>query len=345
LTREALIARVREVIAEPVALPGKGHTAERHQHLFEVGCEDLSLARLVEAHWDAVAILAEAEPGSLYGVWAAEASDKVLRTDGLCMTGKKPSCSGSGIVDRALVTVKEPEARLVDVDLRLSNDRISFDDSAWKTSAFAETRTDLATFESVEVKDTEIIDDAGFYLQRPGFWHGACGPAACWAGGAAGLLHWALEQKRDDPHTLVHLGGMKATIWSMQAILRTAGDEIDAAWNDMDAAQIRALSVRRTIEQGCTDLMRRLTRAYGPHPLAMDETIGRRYQELDLYVRQSHAERDLEVLGVIARLKQEKQCRPSGREEMACRGAYQLTARTQPDGLSNNSKGLKRLRG
>jgi len=33
----------------------------------------------------------------------------------------------------------------------------------------------------------------------------------------------------------------------------------------------------------------------------MDEMIGRRYQELDLYVRQSHAERDLEALGRLAR--------------------------------------------
>jgi alkylation response protein AidB-like acyl-CoA dehydrogenase len=306
LTREALIARVREVIAEPLPLPGGGHTAERHQRLFEVGREDLSLARLVEAHWDALAILAEAgreaEPGALYGVWAAEAPDKVLRIDDLSITGKKPFCSGAGMVDRALVTVKEPEARLIDVDLRAHASRVRFDDSAWKSSAFAETKTSLATFESVPVKPTEIVGETGYYLQRPGFWHGACGPAACWAGGAAGLLHWALEQKRNDPHTLAHLGAMKATVWSMQAVLRTAGDEIDAAWNEVDAAQMRALSVRHFIEQGCSDLMRRLTRAYGPHPLAMDEMIGRRYQELDLYVRQSHAERDLEALGALARL-------------------------------------------
>jgi hypothetical protein len=34
----------------------------------------------------------------------------------------------------------------------------------------------------------------------------------------------------------------------------------------------------------------------------MDEPISRRYQELDLYVRQSHAERDLEILGGKVRL-------------------------------------------
>jgi hypothetical protein len=87
----------------------------------------------------------------------------------------------------------------------------------------------------------------------------------------------------------------------MQAVLRSAGAEIDAAWEDVEAAQIRALAVRHVIEQACTDVLRRLARAYGPHPLAMDEAIGRRYQELDLYVRQSHAERDLEALGRLLR--------------------------------------------
>jgi len=303
LTRERLISRVREVVAEPVPLPGQGRTAERHRRLFEIGCEDLSIARLAEAHWDAVAILAEAgleaERGALYGVWAAEASDKGLRMDHLAVTGRKPFCSGAGIVDRALVTVKEPEALLVDVDLR--GGRVDFDDSAWKTTAFGETKTSTATFESVAVKQTEIIGGIGYYLQRPGFWHGACGPAACWAGGAAGLLHWALNQKRDDPHTMAHIGAMQAIVWAMQAALRTAGDEIDSEWGVVAAAQMRALSLRHVVEQGCTDSLRRLARAYGPYPLAMDEAIGRRYQEVDLYVRQSHGERDLEALGNLGR--------------------------------------------
>ena len=28
----------------------------------------------------------------------------------------------------------------------------------------------------------------GWYVERNGFWHGAVGPAACWAGRAAGLV-------------------------------------------------------------------------------------------------------------------------------------------------------------
>jgi hypothetical protein len=60
---------------------------------------------------------------------------------------------------------------------------------------------------------------------------------------------------------------------------------------------VRALRVRHLIEQTCTDTLRRFARAYGPHPLTMIGDTSRRYHELDLYLRQSHAERDLESLG------------------------------------------------
>jgi alkylation response protein AidB-like acyl-CoA dehydrogenase len=265
----------------------------------------LSLARLVEAHWDAVAILAEArreaEPGMLYGVWAAEGPDKTITMQRNCIAGTKAFCSGAGIVDRALVTVKEPEPLLVDVDLSSSEGLIELDDSSWKTWAFAETRTASVTFDSVPVEAQSIVGTSGFYLHRIGFWHGACGPAACWAGGAAGLLDWALKQQRADPHTLAHLGAMHAAVWSMQAALHTAGQEIDAHWSDREGAQMRALALRHMVEQACTDVIRRLPRAYGPHPLVMDENVARRYAELDIYLRQSHAERDLYSLGTLVR--------------------------------------------
>ena len=61
--------------------------------------------------------------------------------------------------------------------------------------------------------------------------------------------------------------------------------------------RIRVRGVRRD----ATDL-RRLARAYGPHPLAFDEAVSMRYQELDLYLRQSHAERDLHTLGELERI-------------------------------------------
>jgi hypothetical protein len=302
LTAEALVGRARELISEPPPNPAQGHTAERHRRLFEVGREDLSLARLVEAHWDAVAILAEAgrspQPDALYGVWAAESAGSSLHLEKDSISGKKPFCSGAGLVDRALLTVTSPNALLLDVELlHAPTGTVIFDTSSWKTSAFAATATAQATFDRLPIAPHDIIGPPGFYLDRPGFWHGACGPAACWAGGAAGLLDWALEQTRDDPHTLAHLGAMHSAVWSMSACLDSAGREIDTAPNDALSAQIRALALRHAIERGCAEVLRHLGRAYGPYPLAMNELTVRRYQELELYIRQSHGERDQESLG------------------------------------------------
>ena len=206
-------------------------------------------------------------------------------------------CSGAGLVDRALVTVGQAQQRLIDVNLRTSGNSIQFDDSNWKTSAFQEIRTSTATFAATRVSENDFIGDPGWYLTRTGFWHGACGPAACWAGGAVRLVDWALGQKREDPHTLAHLAAMNSSVWAMKSFLDCAGTEIDETPSDSFSAHLRALTLRHLVEQECTNIIRRLPRAYGPQPLAMNEDISQRYIELDLYLRQSHAERDLEALG------------------------------------------------
>jgi alkylation response protein AidB-like acyl-CoA dehydrogenase len=141
-----------------------------------------------------------------------------------------------------------------------------------------------------------VIGEKRWYLDRPGFWHGGCGPAACWAGGAAGLLDFAMRSKRDDPHTLAHIAAMHANVWAMESYLDAAGQEIDQNPDDYDAAKIRALQVRQLVEQACSDSLRRFARAFGPYPMSMDAELSRRYQEIDLYLRQSHGERDLETL-------------------------------------------------
>jgi alkylation response protein AidB-like acyl-CoA dehydrogenase len=286
--------------------PGVGQTPARHRRLFDLGREDLSLARLAEAHVDALAILAEAgrpaDPDAWYAVWASEtpgASQLQLERSpsGLHLNGVKPFCSGAALVDRALVTVTVPEQLIIDVDLRANSDAVRIDETAWHVTAFAETRTATVTFDQVRVSEHDIINGAGWYLDRPGFWHGACGPACCWAGGAVALVDYARSQSRDDPHTLAHFGALQADAWGLEAYLKSAGQEIDECPGDWEVARIRALTLRHLVEQACTDVLRRFARAYGPRPLAFDCATSRRYQELDLYLRQSHAERDLEVLG------------------------------------------------
>lgn len=301
MTVDGLKHRLAEIAREQLPLPGDGATPERHRRLMQVGREDLSLAKLAEAHWDACAILAEArrvpEPGAVYAVWASEIPGKALALEAGRVSGTKMFCSGAGLVDRALITVGVPEPRLVEVDLRRNAAAVTFDNSAWKVDAFRLTQTSAVTFNAVELASDALLCEPNWYLDRPGFWHGAFGPAACWAGGVAGLVDFALRSKRNDPHTLAHVAAMQANVWALESYLETAGREIDRQPGDRAAAHVRALQGRHLIEQACTDTLRRFARAYGPYPLAMNEDTARRYQEADLYLRQCHGERDLESLG------------------------------------------------
>jgi alkylation response protein AidB-like acyl-CoA dehydrogenase len=305
LTSRQLTELLRSIIESPIPLPGQGQTGSRHLYLMDVGRQDLALARLAEAHWDAVSILAEAGrqpvPGAIYGVWASEIPGQSveLRKEhgGFTIHGTKKFCSGAGIVDRALVTVQGPESLLLDIDVRDHHERMQVDSSSWKTAAFSATGTATVEFLGAVVGNIRSLGGPGWYIGRPGFWHGACGPAACWAGGAQALVDYAINQHRSDPHTFAHIGAMSAQAWGLRACLMAAGDEIDGLAKTAQGDRVLALSVRHIVEQACTDILRRLTRAFGPHPLAMDALVARRCQELDLYLRQSHAERDLEWLG------------------------------------------------
>ena len=86
----------------------------------------------------------------------------------------------------------EPERRLVEIDLRVAADRIAFDAIRdGQRDAFAETSTATTVFRDYPISEANFVGSPGWYLDRPGFWHGACGPASCWAGGAQGLIDYA----------------------------------------------------------------------------------------------------------------------------------------------------------
>lgn len=293
MTPEVLVERFGYLSRQALCRPGAGRTPERHAAIMAAGREDLSLAKLIEAHWDAVAILQEAgrEPasGQKYAVWASEIPGRPLELSHGGLRGIKEFCSGAALVDRALLTAGPV---LVEIDLQASRS-ISLDETVWQTEAFRMTRTASVTFDGFPI--IAVIGNTDWYTERSGFWQGACGPAAAWSGGAAGLLAYAQTSSRDDPHTLAHVAAMHADVWAMEALLQVAGAEFDR--EPKRDARVRALAVRHLVETMCTDVLRRFARAFGPAPLVKRADVARRYGELDLFLRQSHAERDLEELG------------------------------------------------
>lgn len=296
---------VRELLASgrlDLPHPGGGATASRHRALSEIArTQPIGVARLVEAHCDAVSILHEAGDapvdGSLYGVWAS-AGTASLDPDGSSVTGTKPFCSGLGIVDRALVTVNDPagNAVLIDVDLEPRRS-LALDTGGWSTVALSDTATGDVHLDHHPICADRIVGAPGWYLDRVGFWHGACGPAACWAGGTLGIVDAARGLGAADPHRRAQLGALEAAAWALSALLDAAGDEIDVEPHDRVAAERRARALRQVIERMCTDALDRFSRAFGPRPFTTDAALAARFSDVHLYLRQHHGEREL---GAIA---------------------------------------------
>jgi alkylation response protein AidB-like acyl-CoA dehydrogenase len=305
LQLEERIGRANRTVWDHLPLPGRGQTGARHQALLEIGRRDLSLARIAEAHADALAILAEAghvpREDALYGVWASEASRAPVvakRTSNgeWQLDGLKQYCSGATFTSAALVTARADDAVLL-FDVALDQAGVWAEDSTWATPAFADTATRPVSFNRVRVASDRLLGKDNWYLERPGFWHGAIGPAACWAGGAASLIDAATTLNRRDPHSRAHIGAMQAMSWGLNTLLEKAGDEVDADPQDkQQEARRRALKVRHLIERWCVEILDRFGRATGPQLLAYDQHSARQHMALTLYIRQCHAERDLETI-------------------------------------------------
>jgi alkylation response protein AidB-like acyl-CoA dehydrogenase len=288
-------------------LPGHGRTQERFDLLSAIGELDLTLARLAEAHLDAIAILAElgvesAAAGALWGVWAAEPPtarvDATQRADGgWRLTGRKAWCSGAGICTNALLTAHAPDGnRLFAVDL--TSERVQPAEATWQ--ALALTGCDTRT---VNFDDAAAIAVGGpaAYLERPGFWHGAAGVAAVWYGGAVAVaraLLAAAGRRTPDDLGLAHLGAIDVALAAAAASLRSAATAFDSDPGDRGGrAAVIAREARGVVEATATEVVERVGRALGATPLATDHAHARRVADLALYVRQSHAERDLADLG------------------------------------------------
>jgi alkylation response protein AidB-like acyl-CoA dehydrogenase len=287
-------------------LPGHGSTGRRFELLASCCATDLVLGRLIEAHADALAILSELgedvgpPPASgakpRWGVWTAGPPQAVTASrdgDGWRISGTKNWCSGAGLVTHALVDATSGDGqRLFVVDL--SQPAVTLARREWTGPGMM--RADTRRVEFLHV--TAIaIGEPGEYLSRPGFWAGAVGVAACWHGGTVAVakaLRNTVEGK-SDAHALVHLGAVYALLLQNRSSLRDAGRAIDLEPTGNFAALARA--VRHSIERNAVAVLDRVGRALGPRPLAYDKHHAEAVHDLEVYIRQDHAERDLECLG------------------------------------------------
>jgi alkylation response protein AidB-like acyl-CoA dehydrogenase len=293
-----------KALGTELPLPGGGDTLTLWESLATLGAVDLTVARVVEPHLDAVAILAQAglsvPCGSTWGVYAAEGGPRLHATksvDGWTLSGTKPWCSLADRVSHALVTAWVDDSRRGLFSVELAHPGVRPLEGAWASRGLAEVRSTGIELEAVPASP---VGEPGWYLDRPGFAWGGIGVAAIWFGGAVAVgrrLRAAALQREPDQVALAHLGAVDVALTRARAVLIDAVGVADGPAVGRDVAALLALRVRHVVADTVEEVLSRTARALGPAPLALEEEHARRVADLMLYVRQHHAERDSVALG------------------------------------------------
>src|SRR5690606_1782601 len=250
-------------VAAALPLPGTGRTAQLWRGLAELGAVDLTVARSLEPHLDALAILAQAQaaghpvptPGGTWGVFAAEGPGARLEMRGGRLTGAKPWCSLAGELDRALVSawVSEEERGLVAVDLR--HPGVSALPGEWVPRGLRTVRSTGLRFEEVPAVP---VGPPGWYLSRHGFAWGGMGVAAVWLGGAVGLarrLRQAATEREPDQVGQALLGQVDASLSAAAAVLTDAARAVDEGLVTGPDAWPRTVRVRHVVHDACETVL------------------------------------------------------------------------------------------
>ena len=294
-----------------VPLPGRGDTRGLWSTLASLAAVDLTVARVVEPHLDALAILDQGgcsppAADTTWGVWAAHAPGARLeatRTDtgSFLLHGTKPWCSLAQHVDHAVVTAHTSDTARRAFVVDLSHPGATHDDSSGWVSRGLRDLVSVATHYDA-VPATPVGQD-DWYLQRPGFAWGGMGVAACWYGAAVGLgrtLAAACGRREPDQVALMHLGAVDARLHAAEVVLAQAATAVDAGRADGGAGALLAARVRGVVAATAEEVLTRVGHALGPGPLTSDAAHAARTADLTVYLRQHHAERDEAALGRAA---------------------------------------------
>lgn len=295
-----------------IPLPGQS-AMSRFNELFRLGRLDLSLAKLIEPHYDAMAIWHDLAPQTavspgVWAVWAAEHPRFSLtaeqRANEWFLAGDKAFCSGAKLVDHALITVpaehnsgsEGPQLFAIDVAAALADGQLQVSDRTWNAAGMKKSATVSIRLDHVRAT---AVGNPGQYLDRPGFWHGAIGVSACWAGGLAGLADLVTGRFRGQNQpsvlSLRALGEIEAEVFAARAAIEAGAARIDHGQADRQLAE----AVRWTVVAACDRATAVAVRLLGAGPLVFDAQIRQQIDDLQIFTAQHHGDKDLMALGEL----------------------------------------------
>ena len=277
---------------------------ELMEALAAVGAASLSAGRLFEGHVNAVKLVAlyaeggarrrwlrDAAGGALFGIWGAEGRDPV-RLEGGTLRGQKLYASGSGVLDRAIVSARaeEGEPQLVLLDTARLRGRLHPEE--WSMTGMRATASGRCDLEGLPVGEGDLLGAPGDYPREPHFQGGVWRYAAVQMGAMRAMTRAAAAQldargQADAPLQSARLRRMVSACETARLWLSMAAEEVERPGAPPEAASTAVLARLRVAEEAVA-LMAAMDDALGAASFATSHPVERRRRDLQLYIRQAN---------------------------------------------------------
>lgn len=294
----------RDLLIHPPT--GRGEFGKLLHLLVAIGAGDLSAGRIFEGHVNSVwlierfgnkatrAVAREAlDGGAIFGVWNTDAPGAPLGLlDGHLM-GKKNFASGVDGLSHAIVTVPQPQGRLM-ILVRLKD--LTVDRTWWRPVGMRASGSHVVDFTGVAVSSPFIVGEPDDYITQPWFSAGAIRFLAVQTGGIQSIAAIAIDHLRttnrvDNPYQGHRLARMGAAVQTCLFWL----DYCARLWNHTEqdptaAAQAQLMAAangaRGVIEQLGLQVLTDAEQAIGAAGMISPHRFERVMRDLRTYLRQ-----------------------------------------------------------
>lgn len=306
-----------------VTLPGRQldnqlpQTSQLLQLLKRIGAANLAVGRVYEGHINALNLIhlyATQEQKTkwyddvsqhkrLFSVWNTQAGDGVkihfIGNGRYRLEGAKTFCSGSGWIQRPLVTgqlLGDPSRQGWQMCI-IPTERVKpipEDNTFWQPLGMRASVSYKLDFTGVELGENDLLGQPDDYYRQPYFSGGASRFAAVQLGGAEALFNATREllttmHRTDDQLQRTRLAEMAWLIESGNQWLRAAGENADvwlAEENGAEKIVTYANMTRTAIEEICLRVMPLAERSVGARGLMRPLPFERIHRDLTFYLRQ-----------------------------------------------------------
>jgi alkylation response protein AidB-like acyl-CoA dehydrogenase len=285
-------------LSPPLPIAGSGSADDLAGLLILAGQGNLSVGRILEAHVNALHLIARygtpRVDGRLYGLWVTDPPDgglRMRRSGGrIVLSGGKQFCSGAGHVSGAVVTaVDEDEAtRMLVVPLGIGEVAHPLPSPLAGMRAAV---TGAVDFSNCWIGADAMLGGPGDYLREPDFSAGAWRGSAVALGGLIALIDHGIaalqeSERLDSPHARARVGQAiiareTSRLWVSAAAATAEDPQADAG------RQVATVGLARiAVETACLDAMQLMQRSLGLSSFRQGSAIERICRDLSTYLRQ-----------------------------------------------------------